>query len=232
MAYPCDTPVYLYLDDLALNDLALLRYPHANGLPKGLGQSFGLGHLKGEDFGRGEHGEGNIGTERLSHAHGDSSLAGAGWTSNQDGAASNLAILNHLQDDGSSLPSLLLSHKTLRCGFGLKGIGFYTQTADVRMGGDEVEAAELFALGDGGDGLRFRSASHRVGIWKVARTHSSHGGQDMTAEGWVCGRECLSLTRLRLLLESRARQARTRHRRLPARRVAARQARGGASQSN
>lgn len=189
-AYTRDAAVYLDLDDLALNDLALLRYPHANGLPESLGQGLGLGHLQGKDFRGGEHSEGDIRTQRLSHAHSDGSLASTGGTSDQDGAASNLAILNHLQYDSSSLAGLLLADEALRRGLGLEGVGLDTEAADVRVSGDEVEAAELFALGDGGDGLQRRSAWGRAGMGRVRDSRQPWWAVG-NGSGWEWRLECL-----------------------------------------
>ena len=76
---------------------------------------------------------------------------------NQDCATSNLSISCHLEYHGSCLPCLLLPDKALRRYLGLERVIVDTETANVRMRRDEVEAAELLALGDGGDGLRFVS---------------------------------------------------------------------------
>lgn len=152
-AYPCDAAVDLNLDDLALNDLALLGYAHADGLAKGLGEGLGLGHFQREDLRRGQHGEGHVGAERLGHAHCDGRLARAGGPGDEDGAACNLAFLGHSQNHGGGLARLVLSNQALRRRLGLERVGLDAETANVRVRGDEVEPAQLFALGNGGDGL-------------------------------------------------------------------------------
>jgi hypothetical protein len=168
--YPCDAAVDLDLDHLALDDLALFGYPHANRLAESLCERLRLGHLQREYLGRGEHGEGHVGAQRLGHAHCDGRLSCAWWPSNQDGAPSDLAFLCHSEDDCGSFARLFLSNETLRRGFWLERVWLNAQTANVRVRRDEIEAAELFALGDGGDGLR-----------SISRDTQCRGGSPTTA---------------------------------------------------
>jgi hypothetical protein len=73
--------------------------------------------------------------------------------SNQHGAAGNLALLDHLQNNGGGFPCLFLTDKTLRGGARLESNTVDTKSPDVRVRGDEVEAAKLLGLGDGHHGL-------------------------------------------------------------------------------
>jgi hypothetical protein len=151
--HACDAAVDLYLHNLALDNLALLGYSHADGFAEGLCESLGLGHLERKDFRRGEHGEGHIGPQRLRHAHGDGRLARARRARDEDGAACNLAVLRHLEDDRRRLPRLLLPDEPLRRRLRLERVGLDAEAADVRVRRDEVEPAQLLALGDGRDWL-------------------------------------------------------------------------------
>ena len=74
-------------------------------------------------------------------------------TGDEDRATGNLAVLDHLQDDGGSLASLLLAHETLRCSPRLKSRGIDAETANVGVRGDEVQTAKVLGFGHGHDGL-------------------------------------------------------------------------------
>lgn len=74
-------------------------------------------------------------------------------TGNQDGATSNLALLDHLKDNRGGLSSLLLANKALRRGSGLETRGIDAESTDVRMRGDEVQTAKVLGLGNGHYGL-------------------------------------------------------------------------------
>jgi hypothetical protein len=73
---------------------------------------------------------------------------------NEHSTASNLAILDHLQDDSGGFASLLLANEALRRGARLKRGGIDTESADVRVCSDEIQALEVLGLGHGHDGLR------------------------------------------------------------------------------
>lgn len=64
-------------------------------------------------------------------------------------AAGDLAILDHLQDDRSSLSSLFLPDETLGCGSGFEGRRINTESADMRMSGDEVQTSKVLGFGHG-----------------------------------------------------------------------------------
>lgn len=72
-----------------------------------------------------------------------------GRAGNQDRTAGNLAILDHLQDNSSSLSGLFLANEALRRGSGLETGGIDAQAANVRVSGDEVETAKVLGFGDG-----------------------------------------------------------------------------------
>ena len=76
-----------------------------------------------------------------------------GGSCDQHGAAGNLPNLDHLEKHGGGLARLLLTHQALRRLSRLQSIGIYAQAADVRVGGNEVQAPQLLALGDGHHGL-------------------------------------------------------------------------------
>ena len=101
------------LDDLGLDDLALLADAHADAAAEGLGQRLGLGHLHREDLAAGDHGEGRLGAERVGHAHRDGRLARARGACEQNAAASDLALLDHLDDNTGGAASLALANHTL-----------------------------------------------------------------------------------------------------------------------
>ncbi|KAJ6441961.1 LOW QUALITY PROTEIN: Central kinetochore subunit CHL4 [Purpureocillium lavendulum] len=228
-----DAPVDLYLDDFAFHNLALLLDSDADGLAEGLREGLGLGHFEGEDLGGRERGEGDVGAEGLRHAHGDGSLSGAeemsaqtrsrwgrfdvprhgsrgfaacspGGSGNEHGAASNLAILDHLQNDGGSLARLLLADEALRRGARLEAGGIDAEATDVRMRGDEVQTAEVLGLGHGHQRLHQGSTISIDGTRRRHRelrsTHCSHGvkcfrgaiswGGSMRAGGTKVGRWC------------------------------------------
>lgn len=69
--------------------------------------------------------------------------------SNQDCAAGNFSILDHLQDHRSGLAGLFLAYKALRRGSGLKTRGIDAESADVRMRGDEIQTAKVLSFGNG-----------------------------------------------------------------------------------
>ena len=55
-------------------------------------------------------------------------------------ATGNGALLDHLEDDGHGPPRLLLANEALRSGARIESGGIDAETADVRVGGHELEA--------------------------------------------------------------------------------------------
>ena len=149
--YPCNTPIYLYLHHLPLNHLALLRDPHANRLSKRLRQRLRLRHLQRVDFRRGQHRERHVRAERLRHPHRNCGLARARRARDQHRPTSDFSLLDHLQDDRGGLARPLLPNQALRASLWFECVGLDAETADVRVGGDEGEAAQFFRFGDGAD---------------------------------------------------------------------------------
>lgn len=83
---------------------------------------------------------------------------------NQNSAASNLAILDHLQDDSGSLARLLLSNKTLRRSARLKSSGIYAESTDMGVGSDEVETSKVLAFGHGHERLDWGKSSISIAL--------------------------------------------------------------------
>lgn len=75
------------------------------------------------------------------------------WACNQTGATGNLALLDHLEDDGGSLACLLLANEALGGGARLQSVCIDAEAADMRVGSYKADAAELLALRDCDDGL-------------------------------------------------------------------------------
>lgn len=94
------------------------------------------------------------------------------WACDQTGATSNLALLDHLEDDGSGLASFFLANEALRGGARLQGVCIDAEAADMRVGSYEADASELLALRDCDDGLcaidRVRRAGQPRGVWGPA----------------------------------------------------------------
>ncbi|TLS23539.1 uncharacterized protein PpBr36_06301 [Pyricularia pennisetigena] len=74
----------------------------------------GLGHLEREDLRGGKCCKRYVGTQGLSHSHGNGCLARAWWAGDEDGASGNLALLDHLEHDGGGLARFGLAYKALR----------------------------------------------------------------------------------------------------------------------
>mmetsp|Transcript_13014 Transcript_13014/g.50886 ORF Transcript_13014/g.50886 Transcript_13014/m.50886 type:complete len:477 (-) Transcript_13014:125-1555(-) len=138
-------PVDLDLDNLALDDLRLLLDLDADRLAERLGQGLGLGHLHREDLRAGHHGEGRLLAEGFGHAHRDGGLAGAGLSREEDSAAGDLTVADHLQDHARSFTRVDLAHHSLRHLPGLERI-VETETADVAVRADALDAREIFDL--------------------------------------------------------------------------------------
>lgn len=127
------------------------------------------------------------------------SLVVPGRSSNQNGATSNLAILDHLQNDGGGLARLFLADKALRGGTWLESRGIDAEAANVGVSSDEVETAQVLALGNGYERLEggfatsisIKSRRNRLG-WRhfmPFATYSSHRvvfGARKPAEMFVC----------------------------------------------
>ncbi len=119
-----------------------------------------------------------------------------GRSSNQHGATSNLAILDHLQNDSRGLARLFLADEALRGGTGLEGCGIDAEAANVRVSRDEVETAQVLALGDGYERLGPASISIKSDLGKLSQvksrpfaTYSSHlvvFGARKPAKMFVC----------------------------------------------
>ena len=166
--HPCHRSVHLNLNDLSLNDLSLLLYPHADGSPECLRQGLGLGHLHIPDqtgtsafvssvvipaasahlqavnLTRSERDERHILAQSLCHAHGDGSLSRRRWSGHQDGSTGDLALLHHPQDDPSSSSSGTLTDHTLR-GHSRFEVVVQTEPVNVRVGTcDEIISLWMF----------------------------------------------------------------------------------------
>mmetsp|Transcript_3864 Transcript_3864/g.17004 ORF Transcript_3864/g.17004 Transcript_3864/m.17004 type:complete len:483 (-) Transcript_3864:42-1490(-) len=138
-------PVDLDLDNLALDDLRLLLDLDADRLAERLGQGLGLGHLHREDLRAGHHGKGRLLAEGFGHAHRDGGLAGAGLPREEDRAAGDLTVANHLQDHARSFTRVDLAHHSLRHLPGLERI-VETEAADVAVRADALDAREILDL--------------------------------------------------------------------------------------
>lgn len=153
--YASNTPVDLDLNHFTLDHLALFGDSHADALPERLSQSLSLAHLQAEDLARGDHGERHVAaqsaSQSLCHCHSEGSLAGRGRSRDQDSSTSNFPFLDHLQNDRGGLPGSRLADKALRRGLRFEGVWLDAETADVRMGGDEIETAQVARLGDRSD---------------------------------------------------------------------------------
>lgn len=140
-------PIDLDLNDLALDDLGLLLDPHADGLAERLGEGFGLRHLEGEELAAGDHRERGLEAEGLRHAHGDGGLAGSRLAGDEDGAAGDLAVFYHLEDDSGCLAGGGLADHAFGDVSGLQG-GVEAEAADVRVGANALYTCQVAALGE------------------------------------------------------------------------------------
>ena len=68
------------------------------------------------------------------------------WSRDQDGAAGDLADLDHLEDDGGGLAGLLLTDQALGVVARLEGVGVDAEAFDVGVGGDEAQVFQLLVL--------------------------------------------------------------------------------------
>ena len=114
-----------------------------------------------------------------------------GGSCDEHGATGNLSDLDHLQNDGGGLARLFLAHQALRRLSRLQRIGVYPEAADVRMGGNEVQAPQLLALGNGHHGLlpditlaRAAAGNRYWGIESV--TYSRHFDRFSGVGGFGC----------------------------------------------
>ena len=73
-------------------------------------------------------------------------LTGARLAGDEDGAAGDLALLYHLQDESGGAAGHLLAHHALRAGPRLQRI-VQAQAADVRVGADPLQPRDLAHLG-------------------------------------------------------------------------------------
>lgn len=81
----------------------VMRGRCAAGVVARLREGFRLGHLEREDLRGSHHRKGRLLAERLAHAHRDGGLARAGLPCEQDCAAGDLALFDHLDDDACGL---------------------------------------------------------------------------------------------------------------------------------
>ena len=115
------------LSNLAFDDLGLLADAHTNRTAERLCKRFGLGHLERKDFGTGESCEGCVFSESFGHTHGDGGFTGTGLTGDEDGAACDFLLFDHVEDDtGCATGFLLADH------------AFYVQIGRADNGWDTV----------------------------------------------------------------------------------------------
>lgn len=89
-------------------------------------------------------------------------------------------MLDHLEYDGGSLAGLCLTDKSLRSIARLQGVSINAETADVGVGGDQIDAPELFAFRDCHNGLFRVALAIETGGGsgaqpKMEGTYRSHG---------------------------------------------------------
>ena len=81
------------------------------------------------------------------------------WTSDEDGASGNFPLLDHFQDNSSSLASFALTHQTLGYLAWFKSVGIDSEATNVGVRGDEVEPFQV---------PTFRNGYHRLrGSWAL-----------------------------------------------------------------
>ena len=141
----CGRAVDLDLDHLALDNLRLLLDAHADRPAERLRERLSLVHLQRKDLGRGNGGEGRVGAERLRHAHGDGGLARTRLARDQDRAARDPTVTDHLQDHAGCLARVRLPDHTLRDGARLERV-VEAETANVRVRTDALDAGDVLHL--------------------------------------------------------------------------------------
>jgi hypothetical protein len=156
--------VRLDLHDLALDDVRLLHDPHADRPAERLRQRLRLRHLQREDLAAGHGREGRVLAQGLRQTHGDGRLARARAAREEDRAAGDLALVDHLVHDARRLPRAVLPDHALAHLARLEAV-VEAQAADVAVGADALDARHLAHLagraghGDVGHGLGRRTAN-------------------------------------------------------------------------
>ena len=123
-----------------------------------------------------DHGKGGFEAEGLGHAHGDGGLAGAGLAGEEDRAAGDLAIFNHLEDHAGGLAGGSLADHAVRDGAWLQG-GVKAKAANMGVRAHALNAGRVAALREfqlrhdrNGDVIAIDKASGK--ITKLGRSFS------------------------------------------------------------